>query len=85
MHQFPLGAPQGLGPERVDAVTELPPDGERAALQDAAWHRLAVHGLGRFRHPDAAPRGDAQVVGYTTPSDSAWAGALGAVPAGLQR
>ncbi|CAM5544818.1 PLP-dependent aminotransferase family protein OS=Streptomyces tendae OX=1932 GN=GUR47_16595 PE=3 SV=1 [Streptomyces tendae] len=46
----------------------------------AAWHGLAVHGLSMFRHPDATlPPRDALVVGYGTPPDHAWAGALDAL------
>jgi len=63
----------------LHAVVELPPGAERTVLQVAAWHRLELHGIGSFRHPDAAIRGDALVVGYATPSGSAWSGALAAL------
>ena len=69
----------------LHALVELPvgdgPAGtaEAAAQRAAAWHGLAVEGLDRFRHPDAPPRPDALVVGYATPSPSAWAGALEAL------
>ncbi|MFC5947305.1 PLP-dependent aminotransferase family protein [Pseudonocardia lutea] len=75
----------------LHALVELPagdgPPGaaEAEALRSAAWHGLAVEGLGRFRHPDAAPRPDALVVGYATPSPSAWAGALEALCRTLAR
>ncbi|MFD7931678.1 PLP-dependent aminotransferase family protein, partial [Streptomyces sp. NPDC059742] len=68
----------------LHAVLDLPEGLERSVLQSAAWQDLALHGLGRFRHPDAdpAPR-DAVVVGYGTPSDSAWGPTLAALSAAL--
>nr|WP_189886949.1 PLP-dependent aminotransferase family protein [Streptomyces xantholiticus] len=63
----------------LHAVLELPPGTEQSAVRAAAWQGLVVEPLGRFRHPDAAPGRDALVVGYATPPDSAWAGALDAL------
>lgn len=69
----------------LHAVLELPPGTERSVIQAAAWQSLAVQGLTRFRHKDAPPGRDALagrdalVVGYATPSDSSWAGALDAL------
>ncbi|MFF9348155.1 PLP-dependent aminotransferase family protein [Streptomyces sp. NPDC014734] len=63
----------------LHAVLELPDGGEASALRAAAWQGLAVEGLARFRHPDAEPGRDALVIGYGTPTDSAWAGALNAL------
>ncbi|MFD4372753.1 PLP-dependent aminotransferase family protein [Streptomyces sp. NPDC058486] len=63
----------------LHAVLSLPPGTERAALHSAAWHGLAVQGLDQFRHPDAERALDGLVVGYGTPSDSAWQGALRAL------
>jgi len=60
-------------------VLTLPPGTEADVLRAAAWHRLALEGLGTFRHPDAGPGPDGVVVGYATPSDSAWAGTLDAL------
>ena len=63
----------------LHAVLELPSGTEHAVVQAAAWHGLAVEGVSRYRHKDA-PRGrDALVVGYGTPPDSAWSGALDAL------
>ncbi|MFJ2257608.1 PLP-dependent aminotransferase family protein [Streptomyces sp. NPDC087844] len=67
------------------AVLRLPPGTEQSVVRAAAWHGLAVHGLTRYRHPAATPPlTDALVVGYGTPSDSGWPGALetlcGALP-----
>ncbi|GGQ05608.1 PLP-dependent aminotransferase family protein [Streptomyces mutabilis] len=64
----------------LHAVLRLPPGTEQQAVRAAAWHGLAVHGLSTFRHPEAdvAPL-DALVVGYGTPPDHAWAGALDAL------
>ena len=70
----------------LHAVVELPPGTERSVVEAAAWQGLAVEGMTRFRHPSAVPSGalapggsDALVVGYATPPDSAWAGALDAL------
>ncbi|MFJ1821001.1 PLP-dependent aminotransferase family protein [Streptomyces sp. NPDC088175] len=63
----------------LHAVLELPPGSEASVLRAAAWQGLALEGMSRFRHPDAAPDRDALVIGYGTPTDSAWAGALDAL------
>ncbi|MGW7363062.1 MocR-like pyridoxine biosynthesis transcription factor PdxR [Streptomyces sp. NPDC054841] len=63
----------------MHAVLELPPGTERAVVQAAAWQGLALEGLSRYRHPSTPPGRDALVVGYGTPSDSAWSGALDAL------
>ncbi|MFF1836885.1 PLP-dependent aminotransferase family protein [Streptomyces sp. NPDC058231] len=63
----------------LHAVLELPEGTERSVIQAAAWQGLALEGLGRFRHPDAEPVGDALVISYGAPTDSAWAGALEAL------
>lgn len=68
----------------LHVVLRLPPGTQQQALRAAAWHGLAVHGLHRYRHPEAAvERGDALVVGYGTPPDHAWSGALEALCAVL--
>ncbi|ATL29946.1 PLP-dependent aminotransferase family protein [Streptomyces formicae] len=64
----------------LHAVVELPQGTEQSVVQAANWERLAVQGLSRFRHPRAAVRqADALVVGYGTPAEHAWAGALEAL------
>ncbi|MGI5481109.1 PLP-dependent aminotransferase family protein [Streptomyces lavendofoliae] len=63
----------------LHAVLELPPGTERSVVQAASWHGLAVQGLDGFRHPAVPPGRDALVVGYATPTDSAWSGALDAL------
>ncbi|AVH56947.1 MULTISPECIES: MocR-like pyridoxine biosynthesis transcription factor PdxR [Streptomyces] len=64
----------------LHAVLQLPPGTEQSAVHTAAWQGLAVYGLTRFRHPDATTdRLDALVVGYGTPADHAWSGALDAL------
>ncbi|MFI0511542.1 GntR family transcriptional regulator/MocR family aminotransferase [Streptomyces canus] len=68
----------------LHVVLTLPPGTEQAALRAAAWQGLAVHGLHRYQHPEAAvDRRDALVVGYGTPPDHAWSGALEALCAVL--
>ncbi|QOV36095.1 PLP-dependent aminotransferase family protein [Streptomyces ferrugineus] len=65
----------------LHAVLRLPPGTERSVLRTAAWHGLAVDGLNpRYRHPDAVVEPlDALVVGYGTPPEHAWSGALDAL------
>ncbi|WP_214405589.1 PLP-dependent aminotransferase family protein, partial [Pseudonocardia lacus] len=67
----------------LHAVVELPAGTEDAVVRAAARRGLAVPGIGHYRHPDAAPHPDALVVGYATPSASAWSGALDALRAAL--
>jgi GntR family transcriptional regulator / MocR family aminotransferase len=68
----------------LHVVLRLPPGTEQATLRAASWQDLAVHGLHRYRHPDApADPLDALVVGYGTPPDHAWSGALEALCAAL--
>ncbi|MEV0933278.1 PLP-dependent aminotransferase family protein [Streptomyces phaeochromogenes] len=62
------------------AVLQLPPGTEQSVVRSAVWQGLAVHGLTRYRHPSATtPPLDALVVGYGTPTDSGWPGALEAL------
>ncbi|RPK59640.1 HTH-type transcriptional regulatory protein GabR [Streptomyces sp. ADI96-02] len=63
----------------LHAVLELPEGAERSVIQAAAFQGLALEGLSRFRHDDAPPGRDGLVIGYGSPSDSAWAGALDAL------
>ncbi|MGX1883298.1 MocR-like pyridoxine biosynthesis transcription factor PdxR [Streptomyces sp. NPDC055287] len=63
----------------LHAVLELPADTERSVVQAAAWQGLALNGVGSFRHPSVRRDRDALVVGYATPPDSAWTGALDAL------
>jgi GntR family transcriptional regulator/MocR family aminotransferase len=63
----------------LQAVVELPRGTEIAAVQAAAARGLAVKGLADFRFGAsgaAMPERDALVIGYATPTDSAWTGAL---------
>ncbi|EST31603.1 PLP-dependent aminotransferase family protein [Streptomyces roseochromogenus] len=64
----------------LHAVLRLPPGTEQSVIQAAAWQGLALQGLTFHRHEAAAAEPlDALVVGYATPPDSAWAGALEAL------
>ncbi|MFE0048210.1 MocR-like pyridoxine biosynthesis transcription factor PdxR [Streptomyces albireticuli] len=68
----------------LHAVLALPPGTERATLQAAAWQGLALQGLSRFRFggtsaSGSASSGDGLIVGYGTPPDHAFAGALEAL------
>ncbi|MFB6841244.1 PLP-dependent aminotransferase family protein [Streptomyces sp. NPDC056361] len=63
----------------LHAVLALPPGTEQEVLRAAAWHGLAVQGVNQFRRPTVAPTLDGLVVGYATPPDSGWQGALRAL------
>ncbi|MBB5934784.1 MocR-like pyridoxine biosynthesis transcription factor PdxR [Streptomyces zagrosensis] len=72
----------------LHAVLELPAGTEQSVINGAAWQGLALDGLRRYRlgagtGGDAAPyddvMGDALVVGYGTPPDHAYTGALDAL------
>lgn len=63
----------------LHAVLELPPGTERPVLRAAALEGLALQGLDSFRHPDVPPGPAGLVVGYATPTDSAWQSALAAL------
>ncbi|NDK27485.1 PLP-dependent aminotransferase family protein [Streptomyces sp. TR1341] len=64
----------------LHALLRLPPGTEPSVVQAAAWQGLALHGLSFHRHPEAVAEPlDALVVGYGTPPDSAWSGALEAL------
>ncbi|MBB4688981.1 MocR-like pyridoxine biosynthesis transcription factor PdxR [Amycolatopsis jiangsuensis] len=63
----------------LHVLVELPSGNESAVVQGSAWQDLAVQGLAQFRHPEAEADRDALVIGYGTPSASAWSGALAAL------
>ncbi|MFC8533650.1 PLP-dependent aminotransferase family protein [Streptomyces sp. NPDC057249] len=63
----------------LHAVLELPEGSEAEVIRAAAWQGLAVEGLAFYRHPDAGLKREALVIGYGTPTDSAWAGTLEAL------
>ncbi|MEU8705173.1 PLP-dependent aminotransferase family protein [Streptomyces sp. NPDC048565] len=63
----------------LHVVLELPEGTEQSVVQAATWQGLALDRLSRFRHEDAAPGRDGLVIGYGTPSESGWAGALDAL------
>ncbi|MFH9722716.1 PLP-dependent aminotransferase family protein [Streptomyces sp. NPDC017254] len=60
----------------LHAVLALPPGTEQDVLRAAAWNGLAVQGLDQFRRPTVPTTLDGLVVGYATPPDSGWQGAL---------
>ncbi|MFD7240642.1 MocR-like pyridoxine biosynthesis transcription factor PdxR [Streptomyces massasporeus] len=68
----------------LHVLLRLPPGTEQSVVQAAHWRGLALHGLARYTNPDApAEPVDALVVGYGTPPDHAWSGALDALCAVL--
>ncbi|MEG8276933.1 MocR-like pyridoxine biosynthesis transcription factor PdxR [Streptomyces sp. AHA2] len=68
----------------LHVLLRLPPGSEQSVVQAANWRGLALHGLARYRNPAARVEPlDALVVGYGTPPDHAWTGALDALCAAL--
>ncbi|MFF6875646.1 PLP-dependent aminotransferase family protein [Streptomyces sp. NPDC012474] len=68
----------------LHVLLRLPAGTEQSVVQAAHWRGLALHGLARYTHPAArAEPVDALVVGYGTPPDHAWSGALDALCAVL--
>ncbi|MFF7867126.1 PLP-dependent aminotransferase family protein [Streptomyces qaidamensis] len=68
----------------LHVLLRLPPGTEQSVVQAANWRGLALHGLARYTHPAArAEPVEALVVGYGTPPDHAWSGALDALSAVL--
>ncbi|KOV93508.1 GntR family transcriptional regulator [Streptomyces sp. NRRL B-1140] len=68
----------------LHVLLRLPPGTEQSVVQAAHWRGLALHGLARYTHLAArAEPVDALVVGYGTPPDHAWSGALDALCAVL--
>ncbi|MFE4600398.1 PLP-dependent aminotransferase family protein [Kitasatospora indigofera] len=64
----------------LHAVLRLPPGTEASSVKAATWEGVALDGLAGFRHPDAVvPPADGLVVGYATPSESAYGAALDAL------
>jgi GntR family transcriptional regulator/MocR family aminotransferase len=54
--------------------------GEESELSGhLAWRRLGVEGLDRFRHPDTTTKQDGLVIGFASPTPSAWSAALDAL------
>ncbi|MGW1215555.1 MocR-like pyridoxine biosynthesis transcription factor PdxR [Streptomyces sp. NPDC002499] len=78
-HRAPQVSATGIA-AGLHVVLRLPPGTEQQSLRAAAWQGLALHGLHRYQHPDATvERRDALVVGYGTPPEHAWSGALEAL------
>ncbi|MET7996416.1 PLP-dependent aminotransferase family protein [Amycolatopsis sp. NPDC005232] len=71
----------------LHAVLDLPPGTERSVIAAGARVGLALDGLGDFAHPSLPEDSGREglVVGYATPSDSAWSGALAALCSVLPR
>ncbi|TXS50819.1 PLP-dependent aminotransferase family protein [Streptomyces sp. t39] len=61
----------------LHAVLDLPEGSERSVVKAAAWQGLAVEGLSLYRHPRwRGPVRDGLVVGYATPPEHLYPGAL---------
>ncbi|MGC5013026.1 PLP-dependent aminotransferase family protein [Streptosporangium sp. DT93] len=64
----------------LHAVLDLPPGTERDALRAAGHRGLALDGLASYRHPRSVmPARDGLVIGYGTPPEHSFAGALHAL------
>ncbi|MER7759887.1 PLP-dependent aminotransferase family protein [Streptomyces sp. NPDC097619] len=69
----------------LHAVLDLPAGTEPKVLRAAAERGLRLEGLARYRHPEAGlPERDGVVIGYATPSDSAWGPTLAALREALR-
>jgi GntR family transcriptional regulator/MocR family aminotransferase len=61
----------------LHAVLRLPPGMEQHTVRSADWLGLPIQGLDFFRHPDwPTPLMDGLVVGYGTPAEHSFTGAL---------
>ncbi|MGW4351138.1 MocR-like pyridoxine biosynthesis transcription factor PdxR [Nocardia sp. NPDC004582] len=70
----------------LHAVLELPDGTEDSTLHSARRLGLALDGLRRYRHPNAAmPHRDGLVIGYGTPSDHGFGPALEALSRALAK
>lgn len=68
----------------LHAVLDLPAGTQASVLRAAAWQDLALETLSRYTHPEAGlPPREALVVGYGTPSTSAWSPTLAALLSAL--
>lgn len=72
----------------LQALVQLPHGTERSVVESAARRGLSVSGLSEYAYAPtesgwSLPQRDALVVGYSSPSDSAWPGALDALCAVL--
>ncbi|MEV0412005.1 PLP-dependent aminotransferase family protein [Streptomyces sp. NPDC050448] len=68
----------------LHAVLDLPAGTQASVLRAAAWQDLALETLSRYTHPEAGlAHREALVVGYGTPSTSAWSPTLAALVAAL--
>lgn len=63
----------------LHAVVEVPRGTEQSVLEAAVRFGVGTYGIDLFRHSDVPSDRDALVIGYATPSRSAWAGALEAL------
>ncbi|MCC3767719.1 PLP-dependent aminotransferase family protein [Streptomyces sp. UNOC14_S4] len=63
----------------LHVVLDLPAGTERTTLRAAAWQGLALEGLSRFRHEQFPADREGLVVGYGTPPEHAFPGALAAL------
>ncbi|MBF6056318.1 GntR family transcriptional regulator [Streptomyces eurocidicus] len=64
----------------LHAVLELPPGTEASVVKAAAWQGLALEGLSLYRHAaGAGAPSDGLVVGYGTPPEHSFSGALEAL------
>src|SRR5436190_23922107 len=68
------GLPAGL-----HVMLELAGGDERALSRQLPWQRLGVEGLDYYRHPESGTERDALVIGYASPTPSAWSAALAAL------
>jgi GntR family transcriptional regulator/MocR family aminotransferase len=63
----------------LHVILELPGGAESALSRQRSWRRLGVEGLDYYRHSEIGSERDGLVIGYASPSSSAWSAALAAL------
>jgi GntR family transcriptional regulator / MocR family aminotransferase len=63
----------------LQVMLELAGGDESATSHQFPWRRLGVRGLDFYRHPEIDSERDGLVIGYASPTPSAWSAALDAL------
>src|SRR6185312_5112776 len=63
----------------LHVMLELAGGDESARSRQRPWRRLGVEGLDYYRHSEIGSRRDGLVIGYASPTPSAWSAALAAL------
>ena len=67
-------------PSPAQSASLLHAGGDESALsRQLPWRRLGVEGLDYYRHSEIGTERDGLVIGYASPTPSAWSAALAAL------